>query len=152
GIGHENRSAALRQRRAPYMVMDSHGALPDNLTAVVVDTNAMPEGHLDLGQLRSLPTVLSNFPDVEIWIPEPVLWEWASHAQQDYDNAVAATNPAVRRLERAGVLTQLRRVAEADRHDVRAAVVDAVSALPAPFRVVRLEDYPEVAAEAIRRQ
>lgn len=132
--------------------MDSHGALPDNLTAVVIDTNAMPEGRLDLGQLRTLPTVLSNFPDVEIWIPEPVLWEWASHAQQDYDDAVAATNPAVRRLKRAEVQTQLRQVAEADRHDVRATVISTVSALPRPFRVVRLGDYPDAAVEAIRRQ
>jgi hypothetical protein len=132
--------------------MDSHGALPDDLTAVVIDTNAMPDGRLDLGGLRSLPTALSSFPDAEIWIPEPVLWEWASHAQQDYDDAVVATNSAARRLERAGAMTQLHRIGDAARHDVRALLIDAVSTLPPPFRVVRLAEYPEVAAEALRRQ
>jgi hypothetical protein len=130
-----------------------HGALPDDLRAVVVDSNAMPNGRLCLDQLQSLPRLLSRFPEVEIWIPEPVLWEWASHAQQEYDEAHAAANRAGQRLDNSGVESHLSYVPKADRRrDVRGEVVAKVSSLPTPFRVIWLEDHSDVAIEALRRQ
>jgi predicted nucleic acid-binding protein len=64
--------------------------LHDNLRAILLDTNAMGSGSLNMKTLRELPKITTKFPDLEIWIPEPVIWEWASHAQQTYTDAVIA--------------------------------------------------------------
>jgi hypothetical protein len=47
---------------------------------VVVDANQLGvKGHLKLQKLRFLASALA-LEQRELWIPEPVLWEWAEHA------------------------------------------------------------------------
>ena len=57
--------------------MTDHPCLRDDLRVIVLDTNAMPGRSLNMTTLRELPKMMSKFPDLEIWIPEPVTWEWA---------------------------------------------------------------------------
>lgn len=54
----------------------------DNPTAVVVDTNAFPQGRLTLAAIRSLETLRDL--GLHVIIPDVVCRELASHAWQDY--------------------------------------------------------------------
>lgn len=82
--------------------MTDNPRLKDNLRAIVLDTNAMGGGSLNMNTLRELPKITTKFPNLEIWIPEPVMWEWASHAQQTYSNAVTTARSAARKLAQRG--------------------------------------------------
>jgi hypothetical protein len=127
--------------------------VPDGLRAVVIDTNSTAHGRIDLNALRSLAEVLTRkAPETEIWIPEPVIWEWATHAQEDYDELVATNNAVVRKLNAAGITTSFAKVKDQDRVDVYDAVTQEIEELPHPFRVLRLAEHPHIAIDALRDQ
>jgi len=78
--------------------------LPEDLVAICLDTNAMPRGRLDLEQIEGLLEVLeSQELNVVVWIPEPVLWEWAEHLASDLADARTAYEKARAHAVRAGV-------------------------------------------------
>lgn len=133
-------------------VVSDHPRLRDDLRAIVLDTNAMGRGSLNLRTLRDLPKITAKIPDLEIWIPEPVIWEWASHAQQAYTDAVITARSATRSLAQAGVNSGLSVPSEGERLDVQAQVITTLESLPSPFRILRLVDHPEVAVDALRDQ
>lgn len=83
--------------------MSDNPRLRDDLLAIVLDTNAMGDGSLNMKTLRELPKITKKFPDLEIWIPEPVIWKWASHAQQTYTDAVIVMGSATRKLAQADI-------------------------------------------------
>jgi hypothetical protein len=130
--------------------MSDNPPLRDNLQAIMLDTNAMGDGSLNMNTLRELPKITTKFPGLKIWIPEPVIWEWASHAQQTYTNAVIASRSATRKLAQAGIESGLSVPPEG--LDVRARVIASLESLGPPFQILRLHDYPEVAVDALRDQ
>jgi hypothetical protein len=148
--------AARQWTRSPIAgedaVVSDNAGLPDDLGAVVLDTNAMGGGSLNLNTLHALLKITTKLPDLEIWIPEPVMWEWASHAQQTYTDAVNAARSAARKLTQAGIESGLRLPPESQERDVQAEVVSAIERLPSPFRILKLRDHPEVACDALRDQ
>lgn len=68
--------------------------------AVVLDTSLWGEGTLDLGRVTAHAARLGK-SGIELWIPEQVMLEWASHAAAD----AAAVTPAWGRLKRAGLVS-----------------------------------------------
>jgi hypothetical protein len=69
--------------------------------AVAVDANVMARGKLWLDELRDWAGVLERI-EWEVWIPEPVAWEWAEHAVDEYQQAVTTYRSAARKLRLAG--------------------------------------------------
>lgn len=133
-------------------VVSQNSRLRDDLRAIVLDANAMGGGSLNLRTLHELPKITAKIPDLEIWIPEPVIWEWASHAQQTYTDAVNAARSVTRRLAQAGVNSGLNVPSEDKRLDVQAQVITALESLSSPFRILRLVDHPDIAVDALRDQ
>ncbi|WP_146169674.1 hypothetical protein [Actinoplanes italicus] len=104
--------------------------MPDGLRAVVIDTNSTVHGRIDLNALRSLAEALARkAPETEIWLPEPVIWEWATHAQEDYDELAAANNAVVRKLNAARITPSFAKVKDQDRVDVYDAVTQEIEGL-----------------------
>ena len=65
---------------------------------VVVDANQLGDkGHVNPRSLRFLARALS-IEERELWIPEPVLWEWAEHMVSDLLAASSGTRTALRLL------------------------------------------------------
>ena len=126
--------------------------LPDNLGAIVLDTNAMGDGSLNMSVLRELPKITKKFPGLEIWIPEPVMWEWASHAQQKYAEAANMARRVHRKLSQAGIDSGLNVPPDDESSNIRDRVIASLESLPSPFLILRLLDHPEVAAEALKDQ
>ena len=133
--------------------MTDHGKVPDALRAAVIDTNSIGGGYLDVRALENLAEVMrKKAPGAEIWIPEPVMWEWAAHAQQVYDDGVASNNTTVKRLSQSGVTVGLQHIKESDKVNVEDEIVGRIEALPSPFRILRLADHPAIAIGALRDQ
>ena len=54
------------------------------MIAVAIDSNAFPKGRLRFKDLEDLANVIEEQElDVEIWMPEPVLWELAEALMDD---------------------------------------------------------------------
>ena len=52
--------------------------------AVVLDANVMSRGRLTLDVIDEIVAVIEERElDAEVWVPEPVVWEWAEHACSD---------------------------------------------------------------------
>src|SRR6266704_3621525 len=56
--------------------------LADQLRAVVLDTNCMSRGRINLDRLREWADDLRS-ESIELWLPETVVWEWAEHSAAD---------------------------------------------------------------------
>lgn len=67
--------------------------------AIGIDTNAVGRGAFNLAQLRGLAHQAKQHGAMEIWIAEPVIWEWADHLREDW----SALNQARSRLLAAGI-------------------------------------------------
>jgi hypothetical protein len=72
------------------------------LKAVVFDTASMGRGRPVLETLR-LWAELAATNELELWIPEPVVWEWAEHVAEDLEAAMRAAADERRRLSAAEV-------------------------------------------------
>lgn len=78
--------------------------LPQSLVAIALDTNSMPNGMLNIDELVALSELIdAQELDVEIWIPEPVLWEWAEHIHRELVTAANTYRTAHRRALKAGL-------------------------------------------------
>ncbi|MFI7419065.1 hypothetical protein [Nonomuraea sp. NPDC049684] len=126
--------------------------LPGSVRAIVVDTNATGNGQFDIEMLGTLAKALTKLPEIEIWIPEPVMWEWAAHAQQIYNEYVEKNNAASKRLGRTGIALRLSRIQDAERQDIQRAILRRIEELDHPFRILQLKDYPEIAITALQDQ
>jgi hypothetical protein len=84
--------------------MVEDGSIPQSVYAIALDANSGNRGMLDLKAIGDLVDVLNDQElNVEIWIPEPVLWEWAEHAHALATNVVKEINAKSRLLERSGI-------------------------------------------------
>lgn len=64
-----------------YVCPVSTGGPRTDIRAVVLDTNALGRGQLDLGRVTALADRLSRH-SIPLWIPTQVIWEWAAHAAE----------------------------------------------------------------------
>jgi hypothetical protein len=79
-------------------------ALPQTLSAVALDTNSGPHGFFDIRRIEELvQTIEAQELDIEIWVPEPVIWEWAEHAYGLATRTSATIRSAARDLDRGGL-------------------------------------------------
>ncbi|WP_285629367.1 hypothetical protein [Actinoallomurus iriomotensis] len=92
----------------------------ERLQAVVVDANAYGQVGPDLSSLAELAKELSTI-GIQVWVPEPVAWEWADHLANQWAVARAAVREAAP-LHKAGLLPVLH---FEDHYKHRDAVVDA---------------------------
>ncbi|MEP9363037.1 TetR/AcrR family transcriptional regulator C-terminal domain-containing protein [Nocardioides sp. CN2-186] len=59
--------------------------LPETLVAVCLDANCMGEGRLRLSAVEELADLIDTQElSVEVWVPEPVVWEWAEHIYDQF--------------------------------------------------------------------
>lgn len=118
------------------------------LQAVVVDASVMGErGDLRLSALRRVSELAARDGHLEVWVTEPVLWEWCEHAAREYRAAASALTGSASRLDKAGVPVAPHLVLSDDQ--VRDQVADAVRAVPC-VRVLELD--PQDARDALRDQ
>lgn len=61
--------------------------LPIGLVAVAIDTNSTG-ADLQLSRLAKLADLLDEqeLDEVQIWVPEPVVWEWAEHIHRKFES------------------------------------------------------------------
>jgi hypothetical protein len=59
------------------------GEQREALHALAFDANAFPRGHLNL-ELLIKWSELCEKSNLELWIAEPVLWEWAEHVAENW--------------------------------------------------------------------
>ncbi len=76
----------------------------DRLVAVVVDANAYGKVGPDAGRLASLAADLAKI-GIQMWIPEPVTWEWAEHLAAEWTTARTIIRTRLDHLSRAGLPT-----------------------------------------------
>lgn len=133
--------------------------LPQSIKAIALDTNAGAQGLLDLDGVERLIGVLDDQElDVQIWIPEVVIWEWAEHAHDLSQRTSTTISSASRKLERAGMegppefdsVSSVQEVVAAYEEDLESYFLEH-SNDPA-IRILRLIDHPEVAISGLRDQ
>ncbi|MFD8823812.1 hypothetical protein ACFV1C_15785 [Streptomyces sp. NPDC059605] len=134
------------------MASREHSPLPESvrhsLHAIVFDTNSFPHGGLNLDLLREWGERASE-DGLEVWMPEPVLWELAEHAAASWDAWQASTNRARKSMQAAGL-----KIPSDDPYSSRAEVMAAVDAsvrsLAPSVRIIALDG--DLAVEALRDQ
>lgn len=72
------------------------------LKAIVLDTNSMGKGHLNLKTLAEWAQRCQD-NDLELWLPEVVLAEWAEHAAEQFTLAHDAASDSRRWLRHVGI-------------------------------------------------
>ncbi|MGC5172122.1 hypothetical protein ACLQ2Q_15880 [Microbacterium sp. DT81.1] len=132
--------------------------IPQSVKAIALDTNAGSRGLLNLEAIDELIDVINAQElQVEIWIPEPVMWEWAEHAHDLAMTTKAVAETASRRLERSGIAE----FAKTDYSLTIDEVIDIIEDRLSEFyledgseavRVLRLESFPDAAVNGIRDQ
>ncbi|WP_458106747.1 hypothetical protein M1D51_12590 [Arthrobacter sp. R3-55] len=137
--------------RAPKMVSvtrekpkDGPRAQPDwvaKVRAIGVDTNAIGSGSFNIVQLQRL-THQAKQHGLELWIPEPVMWEWAEHLRSDR----VELNDVRTRLAAAGIQVEPQQV-EID--DALSFVRNGLESLGEHVKILSIES---VAAEALMDQ
>lgn len=128
-------------------------ALPEDLVAVCLDANCMGEGRLKLSAIEKLGALIDEQDlDVDIWVPEPVLWEWAEHLHSQFDTARTGYLSAWEALKRGGwtVPQELPNLGPAQVEDTLTGLREALEAIECT--VLDLSSYPQIAANALRDQ
>ncbi|MDP3713896.1 MAG: hypothetical protein Q8R60_15575 [Mycobacteriales bacterium] len=127
---------------------------PEAIKAIALDANAMPKGAFSHEHLvRIAGVVEENELDAAVWLPEPVLWEWAEHLFGLLLSADAAVGSAVRAQSTAGLAPHW------NPNDTRPSQVDRVLAELERciadvdgVEILRLSSYPGIAGAALRDQ
>lgn len=120
---------------------------------VVVDTNVLGAGRLQIDQIKGLADELLDV-DVEVVVPEVVVWEWAEHARSDLVSLEETTRLLRKRLGRAG-LDDLHPAASAEGSgipDVQEIVDRIMAQLVDVLNVRVLSTSPEAALDGLRSQ
>ncbi|WP_331736790.1 hypothetical protein OG426_55380 (plasmid) [Streptomyces canus] len=120
----------------------------EKLKAIVFDTNSFPNGGLRLSILKEWER-RAGLANLEIWLPEPVLWELAEHAATAWDEYQAIAKRAGKALSYAGLETPAGS-AYGSRDEVFKAVEDGIRSLGPALRVLELDG--AVAVEALKDQ
>ncbi|WP_148315118.1 hypothetical protein [Streptomyces sp. CCM_MD2014] len=120
----------------------------EKLEAIVFDANSFPHGALRLNTLKEWER-WAHLVDLEVWLPEPVVWELAEHAASAWTEFDAITKKASKALTNAGVEVQARS-AHTTREEVIRKVETEIRALGPSLRVLQLDG--DVAIEALKDQ
>jgi hypothetical protein len=115
------------------------------LKAIVLDTNSMGNKHLNLDILAEWAQRCQD-NDLELWVPEVVLAEWAEHAAEQFTLARDAAGDARRWLRHIGIESTW---PVEDPTDVIEHVLTEVRAIPG---VTVIPMHPEDAKEAVLDQ
>ncbi|MCU1621305.1 MAG: hypothetical protein JWL79_150 [Frankiales bacterium] len=110
--------------------------------AIALDANSFGSRHLNLARLTDVVDRLDEHGAFEVWLPDPVVWEWAEHA---YAERYAALS-ALRNISATGLT--LPELAEVTRERVLAEIERLLDVGPV---LVRLE-VDGVAAAGLRDQ
>ncbi|MEV4524097.1 hypothetical protein AB0J77_28065 [Micromonospora tulbaghiae] len=126
---------------------------PQDIKAIALDANCMPRGSLVVAMAEELVGVIQDQElEIEVWIPEPVLWEWAEHIVAGFQRTKKPYDKAVRAARAAGHEVPLPSWDD-DYENIEVVLSNLTSALEwAECQIIRLEDYPQVAITAIRDQ
>lgn len=111
--------------------------------ALGLDTNAFPNGQLNIASLGRLVRRAAAHGGVEVWVPEVVLWEWAAHAAAERQAAVNALEA----IRATGL--PLPPLPLINKQDVLKELEEAVRWLGPPLHVLETRG---VAADALRDQ
>lgn len=123
--------------------------LPEDLKAIAIDTNATGRD-FQLGRIQELSDLLEEQElSAEVWIPEPVVWEWAEHIHA----RLVDVSSEIVRLNKTGLpaLVELGNPVDQSVHLVLQALETALSKIEA-VRILRLEASPDAAIEGLRDQ
>ncbi|MDQ0904184.1 hypothetical protein QFZ22_000169 [Streptomyces canus] len=123
-------------------------AVREKLRAIVFDTNSFPRGGLRLSTLKEWER-RAGLADLEIWLPEPVVWELAEHAASSWDEYQAITKTAGKALSYAGLEVHTSSP-HGSRAEVIKAVEEAIRSLGPALRVLELDG--DVAIAALKDQ
>lgn len=115
------------------------------LLAIALDTNSMPYGRLKIETLREVHRLAVRH-GLEVWLPEPVLWEWQEHAERIRAEARAELRKRSTLLKAAGVV--MPEVPSSD--EVREQIQSAVLGLGLPLKLLPLSG--TIAEQALRDQ
>ncbi|MFF1883434.1 hypothetical protein ACFVVC_18420 [Pseudarthrobacter sp. NPDC058196] len=110
--------------------------------AIGVDTNAVGKGGYNEVQLRDLARQAEQHGGLELWIAEPVVWEWADHLREDR----AKFNQARSNLKSAGIDLDAQPTGI---EDALKFVQDGITSLGQRVKIVSIEP---VALEALKDQ
>lgn len=129
----------------PHQLSDS---VREQLIAIVFDTNSFPFGGLDLTVLKKWAR-RAELADLEVWLPEPVLWELTEHAAAAWEEHRVSLRRARKAMGRAGLEVPLESPYDS-RETVMAAVESVVVALNPAVRILPVD--PDIAREALKDQ
>lgn len=120
---------------------------------VVVDTNVLGAGRLQIDQIEGLADELL-YVDVEVVVPEVVIWEWAEHARADLVGLEETARQLRKRLGRAGLddLHPAASVGASEIPGVQEIVERMRARLEALPNVGVLPTTPEAALDGLRSQ
>jgi hypothetical protein len=129
--------------------------LPTLVHAIVVDTNTMPRGRLSVARLHEMVDVVDKGDlEAEIWIPEPMVWEWAEHTFSDVQQAWKTLEDARKRAKSAGFESGDPAAIAGSLSTINVAVahIEKVLSDIEGVRILRLADHPEAAVGGLRDQ
>ncbi|MDR6612546.1 hypothetical protein [Leifsonia sp. 1010] len=149
----------MSRGREATTAADATHKLPDDVIAIAIDTNAAASGRISFRQIEDLAaTISAQELQIEVWVPEPVLWEWADHA---YDLAVRTRDEfrsRQRELEDAGISGfDVAPSFEQSVDDVMETLSDGLQDIyldddsPA-IRILELSEHPDAAVLGLRDQ
>lgn len=127
------------------MTDNTHEPLPEwvpKVRAIGIDTNALGKGGYHGPQLRELARQAKQHGEVELWIAEPVVWEWAEHLHK----ARTDFNAQRTSLKDAGIEVAAQ---PAEIQDSLQYVETAIAELGDHVRIISIES---VAREALKDQ
>lgn len=107
--------------------------------AIVIDTNGLGSRHLHLGRLRTLVRQARAHGQLEVWIPQTVIWEWAEHAYAERQAAVQA----LKRIRATGL--ELPDLPEVSREGILDEIESMLDSLGPPLMVLPVGDVAEAA-------
>lgn len=127
-----------------------------DIAVIALDSNAMPNGRLNLAEVDRLRQVLDEdemLSHVEIWVPQPVVWEWSEHLFSSLSASDTAAKKAAKQLRNAG-LAHLRAAVGLGPPLAIDEVVTAVEREleQRDIRLLRFLDAPAAAIDGLRDQ
>lgn len=124
---------------------DPQDQLPEwvsQVRAIGIDTNAVGKGGYNDQQLRGLARQAEQHGGLQLWIAEPVVWEWADHLRNDRINL----NQVRSKLKGAGINVEAQ---SAEIEDALQFVRDGIISMGEHVKILSIEP---VAVEALKDQ
>ena len=104
-------------------------AIRERIQAVVVDANAYGGVGPDLARLSALAVDLAKI-NIQTWLPEPVVWEWAEHLASEWAGARNLARRSLGYLARSGLTAMRLEEGYKNREDVVEKILQVLADLP----------------------